>query len=201
MIDERFIWVGAILLLVGAFLYVRDVFLGKVRPNIVTWFLWALAPMIAFAAQVQSGISSAAMFTFVVGFCPAVVCVATFKKGFVKLTWFDYVCGGMSLLALLAWQLTKDGTWAIVFSIAADCLAAVPTLVKSFREPSSESPLLFGLFIVSAAITLLIIKSWTIENAAFASYIFILYAVLFVLVRFRLGLYFKKARVSANTFS
>jgi hypothetical protein len=32
----------------------------------------------------------------------------------------------------------KVGTIAIVFSIIADCLAAIPTLVKSYHHPETE---------------------------------------------------------------
>jgi hypothetical protein len=187
MIDEHFVWVGVGLLFIGGGMYVRDIIAGTVRPNVVTWFLWALAPLIAFAAQLQQGVGSAAWLTFAVGFCPAVICVAAVKKGFIRLTTLDYICGGMSLLALVAWQLSHNPMWAIIFSILADCLAAVPTLIKSFRDPSSESPLLFLLFMVSAILTLLAVKQWTLENVAFALYILVLYTVLFILVRFKIG--------------
>jgi len=189
MIDERFVWVGVGLLFIGGGMYVKDILSGNVRPNIVTWFLWALAPLIAFAAQLQQGVGSAAWLTFAVGFCPAVICVAAIKKGFIRLTTLDYICGGMSLVALVAWQVSHSGALAILFSILADCLAAVPTLIKSFRDPSSESSLLFLFFMISALLTLLTVKQWTIENVAFALYILALYTVLFVSVRFKIGAY------------
>ncbi|HET6747339.1 MAG TPA: hypothetical protein VFH06_04505 [Candidatus Saccharimonadales bacterium] len=195
MIDEHFVWVGVGLLFIGGGLYIKDIIAGKVRPNIVTWFLWGLAPLIAFTAQLQHGIGASAWLTFAVGFCPAVIFFVALKKGFVHLTKLDYVCGGVSLLAILAWQLTQDSAWAIILSIMADGLAATPTIIKSFRDPDSESPTLFLLFVVSALITLLTIKSWTLENSAFALYIFALYIALFVLVRFRVGYYLTQRQV------
>ena len=76
----------------------------------------------------------------------------------------------------------------VLFSIAADALGAIPTLRKTCSHPQSESPVFFGLFTISAVITLLTITEWSVTNAAFAVYIFVLYAVLYVLARYRLGL-------------
>lgn len=38
---------SAIISLSGAFAYIRDMFRGKSKPNLVTWGLWAFAPLVA----------------------------------------------------------------------------------------------------------------------------------------------------------
>jgi hypothetical protein len=50
----------------------------------------------------------------------------------------DYVCGLFSVGAIILWALTKTPAIAIILSIIADALAAVPTLVKSWHHPETE---------------------------------------------------------------
>ncbi|MDP2363456.1 MAG: hypothetical protein Q8M94_06755, partial [Ignavibacteria bacterium] len=70
MIDERYIFIGLALSFLGSVSYLLDTIKGKVKPNRVTWFLWALAPLIAFSAEVKQGVGMASLMTFMVGFNP-----------------------------------------------------------------------------------------------------------------------------------
>lgn len=74
----------------------------------------------------------------------------------------------------------------------ADAFGAAPTLRKSWGDPTSESPRFFALFAVSAFVTLLTVTQWTIVTAAFSLYLLTLYVILFILVRFKVGLLFQR---------
>ena len=76
---------------------------------------------------------------------------------------------------------------AIVFSILADGLAALPTVVKSFNYPQTESSWPYFTGALSAAITLLTAKVWDLANVGFPIYILIVTLIIFVLVQFKLG--------------
>lgn len=190
MINENFIFVGAALNLIGSTSYVIDTIRGKTKPNRITWFLWALAPMIAFGAMVGQGVSVVGgLMTFMVGFGPLLVFVSSFvnRKSVWKITRFDIICGSLSLVGLGLWFVTRTGDIAIAFSIMADGLAALPTLVKAFKEPETESYLVFLLGTISALITLLAAKAWDFTHIGFPLYIFIVCLVAFILIRFKVG--------------
>ena len=51
MIDERFVFLGALLSLIGNFKYILETVNGRVKPNRVSFFLWSLAPLIAFCCR------------------------------------------------------------------------------------------------------------------------------------------------------
>lgn len=194
MIDEKFVFVGALLNIIGSGTYAYSTIKGKTKPNRVTWFLWALAPLIAFGAQIGEGVKLASLMTFMVGFGPLIVFIASFmnRKAFWKITKLDIFCGFISVLALLMWLVTGDGLAAIIFSILADLVAAIPTLVKAFTEPETEHSGVFRNGAISAAITLLVIDEWRAENYIFALYILMICVVLYVLIRFKIGKnYFK----------
>lgn len=195
MINEKFVLVGALFNLVGSTNYVWNTLKGKTTPNRVTWFLWALAPLVAFSAMIGEGVGLSSLMTFMVGFGPLMIFLASFvnKKSVWKLTKFDLVCGGLSLVGLILWLLTDDAKLAIIFSIAADSLALLPTLRKAWLEPQTESHLVFLNGAISATITMLTFDTWTFTAAAFPVYIFIVCLLMFVLIRFRVGPRFAKA--------
>ena len=186
MIPAQFVLVGAALNVVGLASYVRDTLAGRTRPNRVTWALWALAPLIAFAAEIQQGVGLSSIMTFMVGFGPAVVLGASFvsRHGAVRIGRFDLLCGSLSILALVMWLITGQGNVAIAFSVAADAFAAVPTVRKAWNDPGSETWLAFACSAASAAITLLTIQEWSFASAAFPVYILCIGTLLSVLVRF-----------------
>ena len=95
MLNENFVIVGIIITFVGSSSYLIDTIRGKVQPNKVSWFLWALAPILAFFAEIQQGVGIQSLLTFTVGFIPAVIFIASFvnKKSYWKLEKLDVVCG------------------------------------------------------------------------------------------------------------
>lgn len=194
MINEKFVLVGALFNIVGSGTYAFNTLKGKTKPNRVSWFLWALIPLIAVSAQISEGVGWASLMTFMVGFGPLLVFVSSFvnRKAYWKITKLDVFCGVISLLALVLWLITGTGVVAVVFSIVADFIAAIPTIIKSYKEPETEHPSVFRNGAISAGITLLTITEWTFVSYGFALYIFLICILLYALIRFKLGLIISK---------
>ena len=194
MISENFVYLGAVISVAGGLSYVVATLKGKTKPNRVSWFLWFLAPMIAFASQLQQGVHAQALLTFTAGFNPLLVLIATFvsHKAQWKITRFDIICGSISVIAIIFWLLVKQPNIAILFSIVADGMAAVPTIVKSYKEPESENANAFIGGIISAGLTLLTINVWKFQNYAFSAYIFMICAIFVLLIKVRPALVRRK---------
>jgi hypothetical protein len=162
MINQNFVILGAIIATMGSLSYLIDTIKGKVKPNRVSFLMWSLAPLIAFVAELKQGVGLQSLMTFEVGFFPLTIFIASFfnKNAKWKLTRFDLTCGVLSLIGLILWYITASGNVAIVFSILADGLAALPTIVKSFNFPETESSWTYFTGSLSAAITLLTVKVW-----------------------------------------
>ncbi len=180
---------GALLNIMGSSTYAYNTIKGKTKPNRVTWFLWALAPLIAFFAQLGEGVGLQVLMTFMVGFGPLLVFIASFlnRKAFWQITRLDIVCGVLSVVALLLWLLTGEGLIAIALSILSDLLAGIPTIIKAYLKPETEHSDVFRNGAISAGITLLTIKSWTFATYGFALYILLICLTLYGLIRFKLG--------------
>jgi hypothetical protein len=93
----------------------------------------------------------------------------------------------LSLVGLIIWQIVQIGNIAIIFSIMADGLAAIPTVIKSYKDPDSENWLVYLMSAISAGLTLLTIKIWNFQHFAFPIYILLICALIFILVKFRIG--------------
>lgn len=189
MISENFVYLGIIIGFLGTLSYLIDTLKGKAKPNKVTWFVWALAPLIAFWATIQQGVGVQSLLTFMAGFGPVIIFFASFvnKKSYWKISKLDLACGSLAILGLVLWKITGTGNLAIFFSIIADALAAVPTIIKSYQQPETENSTAFLGSGISALITLLTIRIWKFEQYAFPAYLLIVCIIIYVLIKFKLG--------------
>ncbi len=189
MLDERFIFIGLALSIYGAGNYLIDTLKGKTKPNKVTWLLWAIAPLIAFFAELKQGVGLQSLLTFIVGFNPLLIFLASFvnKKSQWEIGKLDIICGVLSVGGLILWQISKVGNVAIFFSIMADGLAGIPTIVKSYKKPETENDKVFLYASINSLITIATIKTWNFAHYAFPIYIFLIASLLFVLIHFKLG--------------
>ena len=188
MINQNFVILGALIGTAGAIAYLTDTIRGKVKPNRVSFLLWAIAPMIAFAAQMKQGVGLESLMTFTTGFLPLIIFIASFtnKNAEWKLTRFDLACGFLSVLGLIVWLITKVGNVAIFFSIVADGLAAIPTLVKAYKHPETEIAWPWLATCFGVTLTLLTLSEWTFANSGFIIYIFTINLMIFICVQFKL---------------
>ena len=189
MLHSNFVIIGTLIGAIGSVAYVTDTVKGKVKPNRVSFLLWSIVPFIAFFAQIKQGVGLEALMTFSTGFLPLMVFTASFvnKEAKWKLTWFDLVCGMLSLVGLALWMITKVANVAIFFSIVADGFAAIPTLVKSYKYPDTELAWPWMATVSGVILTLLTIPTFTFANGGFILYILVVNSLIFILVQFRLG--------------
>ncbi len=184
MISVDWIFLGVAIGALGTAFYLRDTLRGTTKPNRVTWLLWAVAPLLAAAVELSDGVGLRVLPTFMVGFMPLLVFAASFRsQGAVwRVRRLDYACGLMSVVGTAVWLATRNGVLAICAAIAADFLAGVPTLMKSWSHPQTETVHTYVGAAVSMGILLLTIQHWTFEVAAFPAFILCVASVECVLV-------------------
>lgn len=154
----------------GASAYIRNTILGKTKPNKVSWLLWAFAPLTATAAALSAGADIwPTVRVFLAGFLPLLVLAVSFfnPQSYWKLTKFDYVCGGFSLLALFLWGFAGSPLLAVSFLAIADAFAALPTILKAWEFPETETGLTYFASLIAVLLVLPSISVWNIQNSAF----------------------------------
>jgi len=111
-----------------------------------------------------------------------------------KIRRIDYACGVMSVVGTVTWLVTRNGVLAISAAIAADFLAGVPTLMKRWTHPETETVYSYMGAVISMAILLLTIQHWTFEVAAFPIFIVCVASVEVVLVGLEPGPRLRRSR-------
>jgi hypothetical protein len=196
MTAEQIGYIIVIIQLIGISFYLRDMLRGKTKPNLVTWFIWALAPLIASWLQWKAGARWSILPVFMAGFNPVLVIILAFiiKKGYWKITKLDIVCGILAVFAMILWLITKNLSLSVLFSILSDGLAAVPTVIKSWKFPETETYTAFLGGVIANILGLLIIKNWIFPIYSFGIYCIVLNTLIISFICRKKVLYFKNEK-------
>jgi len=203
VINVHWIYLGTAVGALGTSVYLRDTLRGTTKPNRVTWLLWAVAPLLAATVELDQGVGLRALPTFMVGFMPLLVFAASFHNpdSVWRIRRIDYACGALSVGGTLIWLVTRNGVLAISAAIVADFLAGVPTLMKSWTHPETETVYSYIGAVISMSIVLLTIQHWTFDVAAFPIFIVCMASVEVFLVGFEPGPRLRRGRDRAATLA
>ncbi len=169
---NEIVFLGLAINLTGLFLYVRDMFKGKTKPNRVTACLWALQGAIAFTAGLSAGVTWALVPVAAAFLSPFTVFVLSFslKQAYWKLGLFDWICGSFAILALALWYITGNPSIAIALAIIADLLAALPTIKKSWTHPRTETGIAYICPVFGYSMAFLVMETYSFAEMAFPLY-------------------------------
>ena len=189
MIDPRFIYLAALLSFAGTYGYIRDTLRGDTSPNRVTWGLWAVEGLLAFVVEIQQHVGLPSLTTLMLGLMPFVIVAASFRnpRSVWKIGKFDLFCGLISVTGLLFWGFVNAPTVALISFVAADQIAALPTVRKAWIAPTSESARVFILGFANCAITLMTLKHFTTAGVLFPGCILVTDLLIAILVVTRVG--------------
>lgn len=166
---EIFSVIAVILTFIGYIPYYRDILRGKTRPHIYSWSLWSLITILIIALQITGGAGSAIWVTIAAGlFCLGVV-ILSFRNGKREITKLDTMVASLALIAVLCWLIIDEPIISMIFVIAADMLAFIPAIRKSWIDPRSETLALYAITTVRFLFALAAIESYTFLSAAWGT--------------------------------
>jgi hypothetical protein len=200
VINENWIYLGTAIGTAGAVVYLRDTIRGTTKPNRVTWLLWAVAPLLAAAVALNAGAGLRALPTFMVGFMPLLIFIASFHNSASvwKVRRVDYACGAVSVVGTIIWLITRNGVLAISAAIAADFLAGLPTLMKSWTHPETETVHSYVGALISMVVVLLTVDQWTFDVVAFPLFVACSATVQSILVGLEPGPRLRRTRLQSR---
>jgi hypothetical protein len=183
---QYLVFVGVFIHLLGISDYIKDTIKGKTKPNRITWLLWSIAPLIGAFASIANGFSLALIPVFSLGLAPFLVFIASFsnKNAYWELKKLDYICGLFAVLALLLWAITNNPMTAVIFAIFSDIFAGIPTLIKIWKFPQTETLTPYTTGFISSITALFAIKLWSFNETTFPIYLILiqaLYLAVFIL--------------------
>lgn len=144
--QQSLLVLATILSIVGLTDYVLSILRGKTKPHRTTrvvLFLVSITNLIgALAAHAGWGVLLLSLFFFGRSLILAILSLTHGVGGTSRL---DITCGIIAVLGVIALVITGNGIWALVFAIVADAVAYIPAIVKTWKLPKTEAPLLYWL--------------------------------------------------------
>ncbi|MFA6177569.1 MAG: hypothetical protein WC694_01585 [Candidatus Paceibacterota bacterium] len=186
MISQNIIYIVILLSFLGHFSYIKSIISGRAKPNLVSWFIWVLAPLIGVFFQYKAGAGLVSLPIFMDAFFSLVIIITAIlvKNGYWKINAFDLYCGALAITSLILYMITHNLGISIFFAILSDGLAATPTLIKSWKFPETEASTVYLIAALNSMLGLLIIKNWIFSIYSFNIYFIIInLAVVFCIYR------------------
>lgn len=154
--------------------YVKDIINGKTRPNIVSWSLWTLIQVIGIwiLLTAPDGYSWSLVLlgttTFNTGLVVLLCLLGYGSRQFGKL---ELICLVLAFIAMGLWIASENAILTLTFDIFADFVAALPTLVKTWKDPFSEAALPWAMICLAAILGTLSSTIIDVENLALPIYL------------------------------
>jgi hypothetical protein len=170
--------------LLGFLPYIIGILKKEVIPNRVTWIIWTIVQGILLFSYIKvSGGVNASMWvpvTYVAG--PFIVMLLSFyygEGGFGRLDITSFI---LSVFSIVLWIITGVPIIALLANMAADALAAVPTIYKTYQRPHTESFLAWGMFLAANTLNLFIVPNINFQTFIFPCYLFLLSCIVCLLI-------------------
>ncbi|MEX2008132.1 MAG: hypothetical protein WD850_01420 [Candidatus Spechtbacterales bacterium] len=162
-------------ILIGGVPYLRDIHNRRVKPHVLSWIGWSFITALGGVAMYASGSTWATAILFGnTALCISVAGYAILRKVGVWSTGpQDAIFFVLGMVGLILWQVLDQPALAIIFAMSADFFFGLPTIIKTYKEPSSETPFVWAMFALSGILSMFALRHLTFEEAAYPVYLMI----------------------------
>lgn len=180
---NRWIVGTLILSLISPIFYSKSIFTHKAKPHKVTRLIVWLASIAGVLAVVHSNNIAGKIFAGIFMARASYLLVLSLMYGVGGTSKLDKFCLAIGLLALVIYVVTGSGLLAVSFGVLSDLIGYVPTFVKTWHEPTSESPTFF--MIEGLASFLGVLAIWQLRVDIILPVYFVLCSVAVVVLIYR----------------
>lgn len=156
--------IAALIALGGNIPYLRDAFNQKVKPHPYTWLVWTIVSGITFFGQLQKGAGLGALPAGVAELFTISIFIFSLRYGFKYIVKTDKYFLAAALLGLIPWIISDDPTFSVIVAVIIDLVAFVPTIRKTWRNPRSETPVLYGANVIRHVLTLFSLQAYNVAT-------------------------------------
>ncbi len=201
MSDKAFFGIlSSVFVLMGGIPYIKDIHKGKAHPHVLSWLGWTFITILGASAMFVEGsrwvvaiLVANALNSLIIAGYSVVKKVGVWSTGV-----YDYIFFGLGLLGLILWRVLNLPIIALACSILADLFFGLPTIVKTYKNPLSETPFVWITASISGLFSLFAIQVFAFHEVAYPLYLFIYDSVVLLLVLKVIG---KKATINQRTLS
>jgi hypothetical protein len=156
--------ITVILLFVGIIPYIIDIFKGITKPHVLTWLIWSVVTIAAFIAQWQQGGGAGSWTTTAAGLATIFITILSFFKGSKDIAKSDVIIFIAALLSLIPWYFTHNPTLSAILITIIDALGFLPTIRKTFHDPSSETLISYIVHTIRHSLSIFALSNYNIAT-------------------------------------
>lgn len=173
--------VAGILAIGGYIPYIISILKGRTKPNKATWIIWTVVGgLLAFSYIAEGDIKTIWLpLGYFIG--PLIAAILSFRYGYSEWTRLDTICLTVAVISIIPWIFSQHATATLLINVLIDASGAIPTLVKTYREPETEDFTAWGIFLIANTIQLFAITEWNLA-AIYPIYLFLLAFSLFAFI-------------------
>jgi hypothetical protein len=172
---------AGLLSLVGFFFYIADIFNKKTEPNRVTWCIWTLVGgILCISYFIENDYNDSFIWvplSYFVG--PLIIFILSLRYGVGGKNKGDLYILALSVGSIILWLITGRPWLAMITNIIADFLGAIPTLLKAYHCPDTESQWAWGFFLAGNILNLFALQNWTVAEFLYPLYLCIVSLFIF----------------------
>lgn len=172
---------AAIIGILGYIPYIISILKGDTRPNKASWFIWTVVGGLLAVSYLAEGNQTAIWLPLAYFICPLVIALLSFRYGYSAWTRIDTLCILAAALSLIPWMLSHNATLTLLINLLIDSAGAIPTIVKTYREPKTEDCTAWVLFLIANTLNLFAISTWNIADI-YPIYLFVLASTMVALI-------------------
>jgi hypothetical protein len=170
--------IAGILAIGGYVPYIYSTARGITKPNRATWIIWTIVGGLLAFSYIAEGDQHSIWLPLGYFIGPLIVAILSFRFGYAEWTRLDTICMVAAAISIIPWILSDNATLTLLINVAIDASGAIPTLVKTYREPETEDFTAWFIFFVANTLQLFAIEMWNIA-ALYPIYLFFLAHFLF----------------------
>lgn len=165
--------IAGILALAGYVPYIYTILTGNTRPNRATWFIWTIVGGLLAFSYIAEGDQHSIWLPLGYFFGPLIVAILSLRFGYAEWTRLDTFCIVAAIISVIPWILSDNATITLIINLLIDMTGAIPTLVKTYREPETEDLTAWLIFFAANTLQLFAISMWNLA-ALYPIYLFFL---------------------------
>ena len=145
--------------------FIRGTIQGRVVPNRASWIVWFVQDVLIASSAIMAGVGPAAVMPVIWGLGATMMLILSLTKGTRgAFTGLEKACLVLSGLGILLWATTGAPRLTLVASVSALCIGGVPTVVKAWVKPWTETMSGWLLMILGTVFSSLAIQRWTFDS-------------------------------------
>ena len=139
-VSEVFSTLAGVFIFAGYIVYDKEIFLGRCKPNVISWSLWTMTTVLNLASYLAmtGDIFKASLSIVSSFFCLLTLIFALAKREYKPLQIFEWLTLVIGVLAVFVWWRYQSSLYANMIVQFAIVVAFMPTYRSIWNNPTNE---------------------------------------------------------------